>query len=312
MFYLSITGVLLSLIISLGSRNDARIYVLVTFIAVTLLFITKKWILGRIKLVIFLVTLISLTSAVLPKFRSNFMNFYWYYPSAVIENDQPNAFIALILEFPSFFLGLLGGQFPSNDLNKGDLFENFAYGISWSDFSFPSIVGILLGISFISVISISINNSSLQKIFSLTVIFFTILAIIIYQRGVYPEVNDSQITPRYILPLFLLLVGLALLSTTADNSLLGPVQSLILTTFLTIGGSIAWLVTISRFSIGPNATFTNFYQSSEWWGLSPTFSRLEFFALTTLITFFWYLSTMYVWGRLKESNEPTFIKTLKA
>jgi hypothetical protein len=236
---------------------------------------------------------------------------YWYYPGAVLGKDQPNAFIALILDFPSFLLGLLGGQIPSNDLNKGDLFENFAYGISWSDFSFPSIVGILLGMSFISVISISINKSSLQKIFSITFILFTILMIIIYVRAIAHESNDSQITPRYILPLFLLLVGLALLSTTADNSLLGPVQNLILTTFLTIGGSIAWLVTISRFSIGPNATFTNFYQSSEWWGLSPTFSRLEFFALTTLITFFWYLSTIYVWGRMKESNEPTFIKTLK-
>ena len=312
MFYLSITGVLLSLIISLGSRNDSRLYVLVTFITVILLFITKKWILGRIKLIIsLLVTLISMTSVVLWKFRFNFMYPYWNYPGAVIENDQPNAFIALILEFPSFFLGLLGGQIPSNDLNKGDLFENFAYGISWSDFSFPSIVGILLGISFISIISISINKSSLPKIFSLSFIFITILAIIVYVRGAYPEVNDSQITPRYILPLFLLLVGLALLSTTTNNSLLGPVKSLIITTFLTIGGSIAWLVTISRFSIGPNSAFTNFNQSSEWWVLSPTFSRLQFFVLTLFITFFWYLSTIYVWGRLKESNEPTFIKTLK-
>ena len=311
-FYLSITGVLLSLIISLGSRNDSRIYVLVTFIAVILLFITKKLVLGRIKLKIsLLVTLISMTSVVLWKFRFNFMYLRWYYPSAVIENDQPNAFIALILEFPSFFLGLLGGQIPANDLNKGDLFENFAYGISWSDFSFPSIIGILLGISFISVISISINKSSLQKIFSLTFILFTIVAIIVYVRGVYPEVNDSQITPRYILPLFLLLVGLALLSTTTNNYLLGPVQSLMTTTLLTIGGSIAWLVTVSRFAIGPNAAFTNFYQTSEWWGLSPTFSRLEFFTLTLIITFFWYLSTIYVWGRMKESNEPIFIKTLK-
>jgi hypothetical protein len=312
MFYLSITGVLLSLIISLGSRNDSKIYVLVTFIAVILLFITKKWVLGRIKLKIFLlVILISITLTVLWKFTSNFMNAYWYYPSAVIENDQPNAFIALFLEFPSFFLGLLGGQIPSNDLNNGDLFENFAYGISWSDFSFPSIVGILLGICFISVISISINKSSLPKMFSLAIIFFTIVAIIIYIRGVYPEVNDSQITPRYILPLFLLLVGLALLSTTTNNSLLGPVHSLVITTLLTIGGSIAWLVTISRFTIGPNAAFTNFYQSPEWWGLSPTFSRLEFFALTTLITLFWYLSTIYVWARMNENDEPTFIKTLK-
>ena len=88
-------------------------------------------------------------------------------------------------------------------------------------------------------------------------------------------------------------------------------HSLVVTTLLTIGGSIAWLVTISRFTIGPNAAFTNFYQSPGWWGLSPTFSRLEFFALTLLITFFWYLSTIYVWGRMEESNEPTFIKTLK-
>ena len=312
MFYLSLTGVLLSLIISLGSRNDSRIYVLVTFIAVILLFITKKWILGRIKLKIFLlVTLISMTLTVLWKFRSNFMYPYWYYPGALIEKNQPNAFIALILELPSFFLGLLGGQIPSSDINKGDLFENFAYGISWSDFSFPSIVGILLGISFISIISISINKSSLPKIFSLSFIFFTILAIIVYVRGRFPEINDAQITPRYILPLFLLLVGIALLSTTTGNSLFGPVKSLIITTFLTIGGSIAWLVTISRFSIGPNSAFTNFNQSSEWWGLSPTFSRLQFFVLTLFITFFWYLSTICVWGKLKESNEPTFIKTLK-
>jgi hypothetical protein len=312
MFYLSITGVLLSLIISLGSRNDSRIYVLVTFFAVILLFITKKWIIGRIKLKIFLlVTLIFMTLTVLWKFRSNFMYPSWYYPGALIEKNQPNAFISLILELPSFFLGLLGGQIPSSDINKGDLFENFAYGISWSDFSFPSIVGILLGISFISIISISINKSSLPKIFSLSFIFFTILAIIVYTRGRFPEINDAQITPRYILPLFLLLVGIALLSTTTGNSLFGPVQSLIITTFLTIGGSIAWLVTISRFSIGPNSAFTNFNQSSEWWGLSPTFSRLQFFVLTLFITFFWYLSTIYAWGRLKESNEPTFIKTLK-
>ena len=114
----------------------------------------------KIKLIIFLlVTLISITSAILWKFRFNFMYPFWYYQGAVIEKDQPNAFIALILEFPSFFLGLLGGQNPANDLNKGDLFENFAYGISWSDFSFPSIVGILLGICFISVISIPINKT---------------------------------------------------------------------------------------------------------------------------------------------------------
>lgn len=312
MFYLSIAGVLLSLIISLGSRNDSGIYALVTFIAVTLLFITKKWILDRNKLVIFLlVTSISITSAVLWKLRFYFMYPYWYYLSAEIENDQPNAFMALSLEFPSFFLGLLGGQIPAKDLNKRDLFENFAYGVSWSDFSFPSIVGILLGISFISVISISINNSSRPKMFSLAIIFFTIVAIIIYLRGVYPEVNDSQITPRYLLPLFLLLVGLSLLSSTTNNSLIGPVQSGIITIFLTIGGSIAWLVTISRYSIGPTDAFTNFHQSSEWWGLAPTFTRLEFFALATLITFFWYLSTIYIWGRMKENNETTFIKTLK-
>ena len=312
MFYLSIAGVLLSLLISLGSRNDSRIYVLVTFITVTLLFITKKWIIERNKLVIFLlVTLISATSAVLWKFRFNFMYPNWYYPGAVIEKDQPNSLIALILEFPSFLQGLLGGQIPSNDLNKGDLFENFAYGVSWSDFSFPSIVGILMGISFVSVISFSMSKLSLQKMFSLTFIFITIVAIIVYVRGFVPEINDAQITPRYVLPLFLLLVGLALLSTTANNSLLGPVQSLVITTLLTIGGSIAWLVTISRFAIGPNDAFINFWQTPEWWVLSPTFSRLEFFSLATLFTFFWYLSTIYAWGRLKEINEPTFIKTLK-
>ena len=312
MFYLSITGFLLSLIISLGSRNDSRIYVLVTFIAVALLFITKKRIIDRIKLVIFLLVIfISITSAVLWKFRLNFMYPSWYYPGALIEKDQPNAFLALILEFPSFFLGLLGGPIPATDLTKRDLFENFAYGISWSDFSFPSAVGILLGISFMSIISISINKSSLPKIFSLTFMFFTTMAIIVYVRGLNPEINDAQITPRYILPLFLLLVGIALLSTTTNSYLIGPVQSMAVTTLLTIGGSVAWLVTISRFAIGPNDAFTNFFQSSEWWVLSPTFSRLEFFALATLITFFWYLSTIYVWARIKESNEPTFIKTLK-
>ena len=312
MFYLSLTGVLLSLLISLGSRNDSRIYVLVTFIAVTLLFITKKWIIDRIKLVIFLLVIfISITSAVLWKFRFYFMYSSWYYPGALIEKDQPNAFLALILEFPSFFLGLLGGPIPATDLTKRDLFENFAYGISWSDFSFPSAVGILLGISFMSIISISINKSSLPKIFSLAFIFFTTMANIVYVKGLSPETNDAQITPRYILPLFLLLVGIALLSTTTNSSLIGPVQSMAVTTLLTIGGSVAWLVTISRFAIGPNDAFTNFFQSSEWWVLSPTFSRLEFFALATLITFFWYLSTIYVWARMKESNEPTFIKTLK-
>lgn len=312
MFYLSIIGVSLSLMISIGSRNDSNIYILVTFIAVSLLFTSKRWMLSKIKLLFSLILiLITMTLAILWKFKLNFMQPIWYYQGAIIEKDQPNAFLSMILEFPSFLFGLLGGQTPSNDLKKGDLFENFAYGISWSDFSFPSIVGILLGISLISVISISINKLSLQKMFSLTFIFFIILAIIIYVNGISPVLNDAQITPRYILPLFLLLVGFALISTTTNDSLLGPVQRLVITTFLTIGGSLAWLVTISRFSIGPNAAFTNFWQTPDWWALSATFSRLEFFSLATLTTFFWYLSTIYVWGSMKENNEPTFIKTLK-
>jgi hypothetical protein len=155
------------------------------------------------------------------------------------------------------------------------------------------------------------NKSSLQKVFSISFILFTIFMMVIYIKGRSPELIDAQITPRYFLPLFLLLVGITLLSTNRGNPLLGPLQSLVITIFLTIGGALAWLVTISRFSIGPTAAFTNFWQTPEWWALSPTFSRLEFFALATITTFLWYVSTIYLWGRMQESHGPRFIKTLK-
>ena len=113
------------------------------------------------------------------------------------------------------------------------------------------------------------------------------------------------------MPLFLILIGITLLVDSGSKPLIGKINSGIILILSTIWGSLAWLVTISRFSIGPDAAFTNFWQTPEWWALSPTFSRLEFFVLTLVITFFWYLSTIYVLGRMKESNEPTFIKTLK-
>jgi hypothetical protein len=312
MFYLSILGVALSLVISLGSRNDSRVYVIITFIAIAVLFIKKIWIMKHIYLIIFISILaLSLAINILWKFIFNFGKPVRYYPGAVIESDQPNALIVLLLDFPAFFYSLIGGQIYQEDLNRGILFRNFAHGVSWSDFDFPSIVGILMGFSLLLVLSISTTKSSLPKILSIIFVFFSLISVIIYTRGFDPTSNDSQITPRYMFPLFLLLIALALLIKTANYSLLGPVQSLVITSFLTIGGSLAWLVTISRFSIGPNAAFTNFWKSPEWWALSTTFSRLEFFALATLITFFWYLSTIYAWGRMKESNEPTFIKTLK-
>ena len=310
MFYLSIFGLLISMTLSLGSRGDSRIYLVVTFISLTLLFLNKTILIRYSKILIasalsiLLIVLVFLNRFWITIFDS------WYFINAKQESDQPNAFVTLMLDFPAFFFSLTGGQSPSFDQNRGALFDNFSAGISWSDFNFPSIVGILLGSCLISLISLSIKGSSWQKISAICWIFLAILSIIIYSKGRYPDVNDAQITPRYMLPLFLILIGITLLVDSGSKPLIGKIYSGIILILSTIGGSLAWLVTISRFSIGPNAAFTNFWQTPEWWALSPAFSRLEFFTLATITTFFWYLSTIYVWGGMKESNEPTFIKTL--
>jgi amino acid permease len=110
--------------LSLGSRGDSRIYLVVTFISLTFLFLNKTILIRYSKILI--ASVLSILLIVLVFLNRFWITIFdiWYFINAKQESDQPNAFVTLMLDFPAFFFSLTGGQSPSFDQNRGALFDN--------------------------------------------------------------------------------------------------------------------------------------------------------------------------------------------
>jgi hypothetical protein len=311
----AIIGASITLLLSLGSRRDSVIYLTISLIAIFIITFNKEIFINKSKR-FYLSTsiLIALLSFYLFSFVSRNLigGIGLRFPGAQSTNDQPNSLVNLLLDFPSFIVALFGGQSPYKDQFRGDLSKNFSYGISWSDFSLPTVTGISIFTSFIILIFASLNKASVKKMLSVTTIFTTLVLIVILTKGSsgvsIHAFNDIHFQPRYFIPGLLILTGFSLIKSGKSKSLLNPLPSAIVTTFLIIGGSFAWLATISRFSLGPNSAFTNFWKDPLWWSLPETVTRLEFFVVTFFVTALWYISTILLWSLRLDKSKSIFLE----
>jgi hypothetical protein len=311
----AIIGALLSLLLSLGSRSDSVVYLTISLTAIFIITFNKEIFINKSKQFYLSSSIVvALISFYLFSFVSGKLigGIGLRFPGAQSTNDQPNSLVNLLLDFPSFIVGLFGGQSPYKDQFRGDLYKNFSYGISWSDFSLPTVTGISIFTSFIVILFAGLNKASLKKMLSVTTVFINLVLIIILTKGSsgvrFGAFNDVHFQPRYFIPGLLILTGFSLIKSGKNDPLLNPIPSAIVTTFLIIGGSFAWLATISRFSVGPNSAFTNFWKDPLWWSLPESITRLEFFIVTFLITTLWYISTILLWSLKLDKSKSIFLE----
>lgn len=301
-----LTGLAASLVMAVGSRTDSLIYIVVISVAIL---IWRYRSLRGLMSVRRLFTAGAIVVVALAVALSNFFSRYpvelsqFSFPGAHTGTDQPAMITKIAVEFPAFFLGLLGAQGPQSGLATGGLnrfvegytSSGFYYGIGWMDFNLPSLVGILSGLAAFALIFTAIRHYPRTQGLAVVFLVIAIVGQILLMRGWVAFQNTSHIQPRYIFPIFLASLGIALAVRTGPQPLLRKTQGGLLVVMLAISGSLAWLATAARYAVGPNATYTNFGQTPEWWwNIGP--GRLGWFLVAAVLTGLWVYFTVWIWG----------------
>jgi hypothetical protein len=240
-------GLVFLSILSIGSRSDASIYILVlNIILFVYLFITRALIKNRLKLI--LVTLISVWA-----FLQFLYNTQFEAESKSVNSERGlSLFIQNFRELPAYYLGLFGGKGP----------EEWPFGLGWFDTPIPSVVPVLAGLNILLAgIAFVRLKDSMQKFYVAILPFFMILIplTILQLRG-----SNAMyfLQPRYLLPLLIVFFGILLIDFNKSkyfNAVTG-----IIIVILSIINAISLHTNIKRYTVGLNSE-KSIFQSVDWW-----------------------------------------------
>lgn len=169
-----------------------------------------------------------------------------------------------ILDVPSLWLGIIGG-YPLGSLG-------------WLDTVMPQIVVVSIAIVLISLAYLAVKESDWKKAVAIGGGFFVLAFVPIYLLQMGGFLVGEEIQPRYIFPLFLLLVGVIMLRNRNQK----PIEItwpafLLFGTLLSAAFSAALHTNIRRYVTGITKGGLDLNSESEWWWRSiPEFISPNF------------------------------------
>lgn len=193
----------------------------------------------------------------------------------LIDNAPASAIIdlelltAIIVEAPSLWFGALG----------------FA-GLGWLDTPMPAVVSLVGLIALGAAMAVAMRRSSPSVAGAAVVVGSALMVIPIwtqYQSGV-PV--GTQVQPRYVLPLLMLVMVIVLIgAATARHFVISAGQLALLTCSLAVTMPVALYTNIKRYVTGLDSATVNLSSGAEWWwgttGVGPM-------ALWVLVTLAWW------------------------
>lgn len=292
----------LAVTMTIVARRDGGVYLFLATIAVVLAVAGQ----GRLRglgsrIAITVLGAVSALAGVLILGRSLYTSVAW--PGSAPATDQPNPFIKTLLEVPSFFVGLVGGQKPYvvmsessyNSLQFGYRPTGLTYGIGWTDFSLPSVVGLAAFAVLIAAFTVGFRRYLRSRALAVVFLIISIPVQILVVRVAVGFDPISQMQPRYVFPILSVIMGLTLFAGRIRLPLLSKMQAGAMVAGVVIAGSTAWLATATRYAIGPEAAFTNFGQTADWWWNAGP-GRLVWFVIALVVTAFWAWATIWNFG----------------
>jgi hypothetical protein len=301
-------GAIFSGLIALGARTDAIIYLAIGTLAVLILrwrTISSHLNKSNIFLLVGLLGMVGGVGAWIFFRRFSIPNFGW--GSDIASGGLP-APLKTVSELPAYFYGLFGGQGSYSEIKTGlddaagARTSGFVYGLGWVEFSLPAFIGIVGATSAIAVIFLMLRRLSINKSVTTLFLLVSFAGVVLLLRASVDFQNSSHVQPRYLYPLMLASLGIILIERVRRRPVLSKPQASILTALLIFSGSIAWLATATRYAVGPLGVLTDFGQPYEWWWhIGP--GRLGWFIFTASVTSLWIYSTIWVWGRAKQSTQ---------
>lgn len=256
-------------VMAAGARGDSAIYICLTTLVVLFynfnrfkLFWKRLW----LPLVMWAVAIFLFFSSAQSSVASNGL-----YSGGGVEwtaADKIQLLMGNIVQLPALWAGVFGmTSIGAPAVSIGNL--------GWLDTQMPMIVWLPALAVYISLFYGGLRNISKLKLFSLAIIVLAITALPLYvlQRS-FAGVG-AEVQPRYLLPLIIVLLGIALLSTESDVAHLFPskIQKYLLIGSIIVANSIAVHFLMRRFITGIDVRGVNLNTAQEWWwsglGMSP-------------------------------------------
>ena len=265
----SIVGYLISGLLAAVSRFDSVYYLFILNVSVLILFIDRKIlskyflkILPAFLLVIFISITMFFQNSGSARVLGNIVSKNYSYIPASSTSGQPNSIVNTLLELPSYMLSIFGGQRPYWTQFSGELPWEYAYGVGWLEFSFPSIVSILLLFSMALLLANSLDAYTKKNTIVLVLVFISIVIYIVGWRLLKNYEPYYYFQPRYLAGFIIASYGLLL--TTFKTKAIGKLQSILIVTSTTTASVVSWAAVSARYSLGPNYAWSNFWANESW------------------------------------------------
>ena len=166
--------------------------------------------------------------------------------------DRPDLAFSNALEIPQLWAGSFG-----------------SWGLSWGlgagDVPLPAAVGVIMLLAVGFVIAIGLRMMWRAKAIVLALLFALLWLIpVVFLQDVGEQVGD-WVQPRYLLPLILVFLGIALLSRDGREPLASRGQWIALAVAVSVAQALALHRILRRYVTGVDVPFWNLDSGVEWW-----------------------------------------------
>lgn len=256
-------------VVAAGSRSDAGGFILVSALAVVILAWPavrlaprRLWLLAALAPLL----LWSLSIQVLSILRGGLRG------DGAVEGDMANGIPDAGLgnnlrELVTFVAGVFGVDKSAFDFGP----TGYAWGLGPLDTPLPSVVGLLAVACAGFVLLHGLRAYNLRKVVAVTLVAAAIVGYPLLILARTPSGTPGSLQPRYVLPLIIVLLGVASLAAGRRADRLRLVPGVALTIALTVATSIALAVTMRRFTNGLFVPWSDLLvEPSWWWGWGPS------------------------------------------
>ncbi len=241
----------LSVVMAGGARADAAVYSVIAMGAVVILTFRRDR--------PYLLSLILPAALALVAF----LLFVTAGQSAVVGSGLHDSTTTPVPTTPGKVISLLG----FNLLNVPDLWAGIfgGWALGWLDTALPAVVGGAGIIAFLVATTVGIGREWVRKILVVSLLVLAIWLIPTYVLVVGGQEVGDSVQPRYLLPLMIVLAGVAMLVQRDRPLRFGRFQVLIIAVALFVSNTVALQTNIRRYVTGANHPGFDLDTGRQWW-----------------------------------------------
>jgi hypothetical protein len=233
---------LIATVLGAGARTDAAVYVGIALVVASLL----SWKQIRTKPYMLLQASSVLPIALFFYFTSGSSSIAT--PASIGQGFDHRLAISNLLELPSLWVGALGG-----------------WGLGWLDTRMPSLVFVASVFVFSGIVFYGLLIRKNLKYFALSLLLVAITLIPLYVLINENLTVGSNVQPRYLYPLLIIMAGVSLWGIRVGKKHLNQAQIFVVVMGLSVANSVALHSNIRRYVTGIDVGGYNLDRDVEWW-----------------------------------------------